>query len=367
VKVAYEYANRLAARGHVVTVVHAPITRVDPSFVMLAKAVLRFPQRCVDRSYRPDKWLDVERAVRVKWVPSYAERFIPDADAVVATAWKTAEWVARYGLTKGEKFYLIQHYEAWDATQARVDATWTAPLRKIVIAKWLAEIANRLGQDAAYVPNGLDFSKFGIDIPIAARPRSTALMLFHEMNWKGSADGLAAARLVHEALPEFRLVLFGVGPPPHAMPDWAVYHRNPPQRMLRRLYNEASVFIAPSWAEGWPLPPAEAMMSGLALACTDIGGHREYAEHGRTALLSLPRDAEALAANIARLCQDDALRIRIAEQGHHYIQQFTWERAVERLEGVMSVAYVGPMATSVGDPTAPVGPHGLPISNVRAQ
>lgn len=336
VKVVYEYANRLVGMGHEVAVMHSPVPRIDPPPVMKLKAVVRYPQRIIDKSYRPDRWMHVDSRVDVRWVPTCAERRIPRADVIVATAWKTAEWVARYGHDKGLKYYLIQHHEIWDASADRIDATWRLPLQKIVIAKWLRDIATGFGEATDYIPNGLDFSRFGVDVPIGRRPAASALMLYHTMEWKGSADGLAAAALVRTKLPDFRLTLFGVPSAPPGLPEWVTYYRNPPQTTLRRLYNEAAVFIAPSWAEGWPLPPAEAMMSGAALACTDIGGHREYAEHEVTALMSAARDPGALAQNIERLCTNGGERLRIANAGNGFIQQFTWERAVTALEAVLS-------------------------------
>jgi glycosyltransferase involved in cell wall biosynthesis len=68
------------------------------------------------------------------------------------------------------------------------------------------------------------------------------------------------------------------------------------------------------------------------LVSTDIGGVRDYAEHEVTALLSPPKNPEALAQNIVRLLEDDELRIRIAEAGHERIKQFTWERSTDLLE-----------------------------------
>jgi glycosyltransferase involved in cell wall biosynthesis len=91
-------------------------------------------------------------------------------------------------------------------------------------------------------------------------------------------------------------------------------------------------------AEGWPLPPAEAMMSGCALAATDIGGHREYAVPGDTALLSPPSNPTALAANLIRLVEDDALRVRLARSGLAGVQRFTWTRAVGAFEEVLHTA-----------------------------
>jgi glycosyltransferase involved in cell wall biosynthesis len=68
------------------------------------------------------------------------------------------------------------------------------------------------------------------------------------------------------------------------------------------------------------------------LVSTDNGGVREYAEHEVTALLSPPKNPEALAQNIVRLLENDDLRIRIAKAGHERIQQFTWERSTDLLE-----------------------------------
>jgi glycosyltransferase involved in cell wall biosynthesis len=70
------------------------------------------------------------------------------------------------------------------------------------------------------------------------------------------------------------------------------------------------------------------------LVTTDIGGTRDYAIHGKTALVSAPEDSEALAQNIIRLIENEDERRRIAENGYNYIKQFTWDRATDQLEEV---------------------------------
>jgi glycosyltransferase involved in cell wall biosynthesis len=106
----------------------------------------------------------------------------------------------------------------------------------------------------------------------------------------------------------------------------------PSQQELRECYNQASIFVAPARTEGWPLPPAEAMLCGSALAATDIGGHREYAVHEETALLSPASEPEKLAENVLRLVRHPELRTRIARQGQDCIQKFTWTKAVDSFE-----------------------------------
>lgn len=335
-RIVYEYANRLARKGYHVHVVHAPITRVDPSLSMIAKAVIRYPQRLLDKSYRPDGWFTADSRVDLHWVPTLHDRYIPDGDAVIATAWKTAEWVAGYSAAKGRKYYFIQHFEDWDGPSERVEETWRLPLHKIVIAKWLEEKAKDLGERTFHVPNALDFECFYRETPMRERRQSHVAMLYHTHAWKGCADGLAALREVKKRVPQLTVEIFGVVPPPPDFPAWIEYHQNPPQSQLRALFNRASIYVAPSWAEGWALPPAEAMACGAALASTNIGGFEDYAIHEGTALLSPPQDPFALAENVIRLIEDDRLRNRLAEAGYNHIRTFRWENSVEAFEQALN-------------------------------
>jgi len=330
-KVVYEYANWLAARGAQVSVIHPARLALDLPFAAYPRLALRYAIRRVNQKYRPDSWFDIHPAVRLKWTPSLHPRHVPDADIVVATAWETAEWAAAYPATKGVGHYLIQHLETWSGAKDQVMSTWRLPLRKVVIARWLQDIARGQGEAALYIPNGLDFSAFGQDVAAGDRNAKNLLMLYHLRDWKGSADGLAAVARVRESIPDIHLTLFGIYPRPEGLPAGIDYHQSPSQPLLRRLYNEAAIFIAPSWVEGWGLPPAEAMMSGCCVVATDIGGHREYAVPDETALLSPPREPQALAANILRAVEDRELRLRVAESGRRHIQQFTWARAAESL------------------------------------
>jgi glycosyltransferase involved in cell wall biosynthesis len=334
-KVVYEYANSLSRLGHHVTIVHPALLSAAPRSSEMIASTLRFAYRKGVRSYEPTGWFSIDPSVRLLWVPSLAPRHIPDGDVIVATAWQTAEWIAEYPRSKGRRFYLIQHLETWSGSEDRVCKTWKLPLVKIVIAKWLQEIAESLGEASLYIPNGLDFDKFSLYVPPEQRSPLKALMLYHHLDWKGSGDGLGALSLARKEVPDLTVALFGVSPPPSGLPPWIQYHRRPDQKFLHRLYNEASIFVAPSWAEGWPLPPAEAMMCGAALAATDIGGHREYARHEETALLSPAKSPTALAENIVRLVRNNGSRTKMAARGHAHMQQFTWKRATEKMEGLL--------------------------------
>jgi glycosyltransferase involved in cell wall biosynthesis len=334
-RIVYEYANYLSRRGQIVTVVHPGRLVIDPTRLDYLKNAVRYFLRTLDGRYKPDRWLKMDPKVRLVCVPSLYERFVPDGDAVIATAWQTAEWVSRYSRSKGRGFYFIQHLETWNGPQERVYATWKAPLQKIVPSRWLAETARSLGETAIYIPHGLDVDAFQVVIPREERRPNQLMMLYHNAEWKGCDEGLRALSLVREKEPDTSAILFGVPPRPETLPDWIEYHRSPSAQLLRELYNRAAIFVAPSRTEGWGLTGCEALLCGAAIVATDIDGHREFAFHEQTALTSPARSPAALAENILRLIHNPELRIQLANNGFQFVRQLTWERASTSLEAAL--------------------------------
>ncbi len=334
-RIVYEYANRLSRRGHDVSIVHPGRLVIDPSALDHLKNAARYALRKIDGRYTPATWITMDPKVRLLCVPSLTERFVPDGDAVIATAWQTAEVVSRYSKAKGRGFYFIQGLETWNGPEDRVYATWKAPLRKIVPSKWLASIAGEVGEGAAYIPNGLDLETFQIETPSEQRRVNQLTMLYHNGAWKGCAEGLVALSLVRERDPETRAILFGVPARPTNLPGWIEYYRLPCSKLLREIYNRTAIFVAPSRTEGWGLTGCEALLCGAALVATDIGGHREFAFHEKTALTSPVQFPAGLAENILRLIKDPGLRIQLARNGYEFVRQLTYERALSSFEEVL--------------------------------
>jgi glycosyltransferase involved in cell wall biosynthesis len=342
VGVVYQYANGLVTRGHEVTVVHAARYRRFPrlldgrprgqleQLVSGWRDLRRGPPVAVG-------WLRVDPRVELRYVATISPHSVPDGDAVVATAWQTADPVAALPARKGLGAYLIQHHETWSGRASRVDATWRLPLRTIVIARWIEARARAMGlTDVHRLPGAIDTRKFHVAQPVDARPRRIA-MLASEWPWKGRDDGVAALERVRSVVPDVAAVLFGAGPRPNNLPAWIDYRQDPPQAALvREIYNGSSIYLCPSHAEGWHLPPAEAMACGTAVVTTAIDGVADYAIDGETALLSPVRDPEGLAANLVRLLTDEPLRVSLARTGHRHIQQFTWPASTAVLESVLA-------------------------------
>jgi len=317
------YADRLAARGHAV------------SLVVPARGRLRAAWRNA-RGTGPD-WVADFRA-RVRWVSRWNAAALPDADVTLATAWQSAPVVAAAPARCGAKVYLVQHYESlYHGAPDVVDATYRLPLRKIVISTWLADVMrDRFGAESEVLVTPVDRALFRrVDVrPGTSRPR--VLMLHHDYAWKGVADGLEAVRRVRARVPGLTLVGFGVKAPRERVP-YDEFHANPPQESLAALYSGCEIYLCPSWDEGLGMPPMEAMACGAALVTYDNGGSRDYARDGETALVARRRDVDGLAACLARVATDAALRARLAAAGQAFVTKaFDWDRAVTRLEALLS-------------------------------
>ena len=330
-RVVFEHANHLAARGHDVRLY-----------------VPRVPHRWGAHPGRPRSWYwwvrDLARNLvtsdRVTWfdlrvAPRWVWRVRPDAiapaDATVATAWPTAYWVAGLGPRAGRGFYFVQHYETWNSPPARVDASYRLPLAKIVIASWLERLMKeRFGQPVlATVTNGVNLDQWHPDgAPPAGPP--TALIQHHSEEWKGCADGYRALERVRREFPDLRLRVFGMSR--RGVPPWAETFVDPPQAEIRRLYSTSHVFLSPSWSEGCQLPPMEAMACGCAVVATGVGGVPDYAISGETALVCEPKRPDQLAEAVLALLRDPARRSELARRGREHIARFTWDRATGLLE-----------------------------------
>src|SRR3546814_161154 len=149
-RIVYEYANRLADRGHQVSIVHfAAFPELMPT-KRLIRAAGQWVRDRITGGYLPKSWFKLSPKVATYWGYAPSVGIFPDADVVIATAWQTAEVVDRLPAAKGRKFYLIQHLEDWTGPRERVLATWKLPLEKLVIARWLKDIAIELGESTSY-------------------------------------------------------------------------------------------------------------------------------------------------------------------------------------------------------------------------
>jgi glycosyltransferase involved in cell wall biosynthesis len=96
---------------------------------------------------------------------------------------------------------------------------------------------------------------------------------------------------------------------------------------LPALYSGATVFVFPSFLEGFGLPPLEAMACGTPVVCADATSLPEVV--GDAGLLVHPGDVDAMAAALLRILGEPDLRASLAERALQRAAQFTWRAAAQ--------------------------------------
>ena len=100
-----------------------------------------------------------------------------------------------------------------------------------------------------------------------------------------------------------------------------------PDAELGALYQNAHVFIFPSLAEGFGLPPLEAAAVGIPIIASNIDTARETL--GEAALLVPPTDIQAYLAAYDRLEHEPDLRQQLISKGKARAELFSWQKTAE--------------------------------------
>ncbi len=330
-KVVYEYANRLAARGHRVHIAYAGSLRWSrKTLYYKLTGVVRFVQRWLKgRTCRG--WFALDPRVKEHLTLSLCERHVSRGDVYVATSPLTAQYLGEYR-RPCRRVYFIQGYENWGGmSDEELRATYHLPLRKIVISRWLERILREEeGVECAVVPNGFDFKFFELTTAPEDREAASVSLVYGSKALKGWKYAEEAVRRLRERYGErLRVQVFGAEARPAGMSEWMEYTQQPTREQHNAINNSSAVFMATSLQEGWGLPVGEAMMTGQAVVCTDCLGYREMARDGENALMVPAGDAEALYAAACRVIDDRELRLRLARRGLEDIRAFDIEASFD--------------------------------------
>lgn len=239
----------------------------------------------------------------------------------MSNLWRRHPWLAfHHGYTATDlKMRLYNQLDRWSLPTARRVVTVCDAFAAQLVSKGVAP-------DRIFVRhNSIDLEKFA-DVSgdvrelrerhgIAEGERVVLAVgrLSHE---KGHADLVAAAGQLRRARSEiaFKLLIVGEGPERPRV-ERAAAEEGVTDRLVfagqvgdvRPFYALADVMALPSHSEGSPNVLLEAMAAGVPVVATRVGGVPEIATHGETALLVAPRDAEAMAGELARVLTDSRL------------------------------------------------------------
>jgi len=124
-----------------------------------------------------------------------------------------------------------------------------------------------------------------------------------------------------------------------------------PDETLRWLYRNCFAFVYPSLAEGFGLPPLEAMSLGAAVVTSNTTSLPEVV--GDAAITVDPEDDEALAEAMRRLSGDAALRDGLRQRGLEQASRFSWEGAARDVLRVYEDVRGRPAVTPAAASAAP--------------
>jgi glycosyltransferase involved in cell wall biosynthesis len=290
-KITLTYAEALASRGHEVTVVHGLL----PSLKARITAQL-FPGSA--HVHKPDPKV---RVIQAPGKLAEIDKFLPDADAVIATWWETVEAVSRAPESKGRKFHLVQGHEVWSYLPPRAADVYRLPFHKIAVSNWLLGLMrDRYGaSEVSLVMNPVDIHRFAwIERSRAKVPTVGTVYSFTPV--KNSAMAFEAVRLARERVPDLRFVCFGADELPKALDlTYVEYIQRPPQDMVPDLYRRSDLWLFSSTEEGFGLPILEAMAVGTPTIATPAGAAPELITPKTGALVDL--DPAEMADAIVRL------------------------------------------------------------------
>jgi glycosyltransferase involved in cell wall biosynthesis len=167
---------------------------------------------------------------------------------------------------------------------------------------------------------------------------------------KNMSGMLRAFTAVAESNPELRLVVVGPNDPTFIdrnlgmelgrvgeLRKRIVFTGSIGQEQLVALYNGATLFVFPSFGEGFGIPVLEAMACGSPVLCSNATSLPEVA--GKVAETFNPSDQDEFNQKLVGLLRDETRLERMGKEGPTWASRFTWRRAAEQTISVYQQAY----------------------------
>jgi glycosyltransferase involved in cell wall biosynthesis len=96
---------------------------------------------------------------------------------------------------------------------------------------------------------------------------------------------------------------------------------------LADVYRGARIFVYPSFAEGFGIPPLEALACGIPVVCSNATALPEVVGHA--ALLVDPYHPQSIAAAMFKLLTDSVLADQLSAAGVAQAQKWSWTRSAQ--------------------------------------
>lgn len=242
------------------------------------------------------------------------------------------------------------NYPNRDRASRRVERLcWRSPDALVAVGHQQAEAIRELygipGNRLRVIWNGVEDQAPLPDSELRARVtshgRPTILSVSTLIEQKGIDHLLHAARILKDDGLKFRLVLAGHGHLRAALEQLSselglgeyVDFLGWVTDAARRILPVCDIFVQSSLWEAMSVVVLEAMAAARPMAVTNVGENAHVVEDGRSGLVVPPAEPRALAAALARLINDDALRTRLGNEARaRYLERFTTQPMIRAYE-----------------------------------
>lgn len=331
-----ELANFLSQRGHQVTVLvprgsNKTTFRIDPK-VIIKPIGIKIPQ-----------WEDFSSIIRMLMLFP----LLDDCDIVLANYYLTSFPIGFSSKFKRgrQNVNLIQHYEPLafgeaESTFPRLkkwlgEKSYQFPMHQIVVAEWIKKRVSEISQNDIQVINpNIDLSIFKATDKSNFKEKNSILIFPGKDIWKGWDDFVQAFTVLDKGGGEFKVMASSRFPFPLPQGPYLGFQPENDQELVD-LYHKATVYVHPSWWEGCPLSPLEAMACGTPVVAAASEGILEYAVDGVNCLLVPPKSPNLLADAILRVINDKHLQAKLVEGGLETVKRFGWPRMVDQFEAYL--------------------------------
>jgi L-malate glycosyltransferase len=240
------------------------------------------------------------------------ENNIPDADAVIATGYKSVFHTSSLPNRCGKKFHWIRGWETWkfpeETIVSRILKTQT---KKLVNSFCLQNKLLKFGFESDIVRPGYDFDEI---FPMNIRGKTDDIVLgclysHRQGQRKRSAWGFEVYRWFETKGYDVKLWMFGVDNENINSTKVTKFYRNPNIEDKNYFYNMVDIWLATSELEGLHIVPAEAMITECAVVGTnaEMSGTSDYLINEKTGLVS-ENNLEDFLMKVKRLIHNEELR-----------------------------------------------------------
>jgi hypothetical protein len=279
------------------------------------------------------------RPSRAEWV--YVDDFntydARDDDFIIATFWTTLS--DAFAIAPKKALHLCQGYEgaftAYTPIRAEIDAAYRLPIPKLVVTRSLIAICKQFTDDVIYIGQIVDDEFFRPRTPAENQPMRVLLCGESQVDLKGVSEGYGAAAHARWFHQKFDLIRVSPWAPSRGEPlDTAQeFHVALNTSEMTRLMHSCDVLIAPNHAEeGFGLPAAEAMASGIPVVMTSIPSYLSFDDVHDYALFAPQENAVELGEKLIELLSDSDLRDRLRLRGREVAEQWRASKVAERIE-----------------------------------